>query len=87
MIITIVTMMTMTMTTMKMMLKLEQALGLSAMHPTQYKMIGDNNDDIAGEADENQDNDDNYNNDDDVGIGTGGNRAFGNAPNSMQNDW
>ena len=78
----------MTITTMTMMLELEQeALGLSAIHPTQYKMIGDNNDDIDGDADENQDNDDNYNNDDDVGIGTGGVRAFGNAPNSMQNDW
>ena len=52
-------------------MELEQAQGLSAMHSTQCKIIGDTNDDNNdNDNDRNEDNEDNDNNDDDVGIGT-----------------
>ena len=74
-----------------MMLELEQALGLSAMHSTQCKIIGDNRDDDNCDDDDNDDDNDSDNDDDNVNgtgvrIGTGV-RAFGNIPNSMQNNW
>ena len=56
--------------TMTMMFGLEQVLVLSALHQTQCKIIGDDNDYDNG--DEN----------DDLGIGTGV-RAFGNAPTQL----
>ena len=74
---------------MTMIFALEQALGLSAMYPIQCKIIGDINDDIDGDDsdnDKNDNNNDDNGNEGDVGIGIGV-RAYGNAPNSMQNNW
>ena len=62
-----------------MVLELEQALELLAIHPTKCKIIGDDSNDNGENYNNNNGNDD----DNDVGIGTGV-RAFGNAPNSMQ---